>query len=750
MAQRSASPELLAPAGTIDALKLAVNSGADAVYFGAGDFHARRAASGIDVKEAVEYCHLFGAKAYVALNISLKDAELDAVSDVIRDAYEANADAFIVTDLGLLPIINKFASGVPIHASTQLGISSSKGAEILKRLGFSRVVLARECGLEEIKAVKEFGLEVEYFVHGALCVGFSGSCYLSSVKSGESGNRGLCKQPCRLPYGMKIGKDVLRNAYYLSPKDQCLISRLKELREAGVDSFKIEGRLKRDVYAGGVTEVYRSAIDKGWVDEKGVSELKRLFNRGGFCEGYAFDRRQNLMCPEVQGHIGERIGIVTSVKNGKVSFIAEEPLESTDGFKILRDGREADVKLGILESEQNGYSFRADGVKVGDEIRVTSDADLNNRLAVVQKKLPVSMHCVCRKNQPIKLEMRYRDFSVNAEGEVLEASKTVSVSAEDIASSLKKLGNTVFQAEKITVETDGVFIPKSRLNELRRIACDALKTQILFHRRPKYVVREEIVPKNKPKLKGIFSEVTDLEKAFAVKDSENSYIVFRPIEYDENAVNEFVIRFRKKRKTQKLFLFTPPMLLERDIVIVGRLLRSFDGIIANSLAAVKLGEEEGKLIVLGMHLNITNRSNPFIPSADAYLISVELNEKERSVFLDGTIYAYGRLPLMYFRHCPKITARKGCKNCRKEDKIMLLDGNYSFPLERFCVNQECRFRLLNAVNTDLGIYAKNRNLYLDFGETNAEDIPRIFSEYENETRTSQGDYTLLHTKRGVL
>lgn len=750
MAQRSASPELLAPAGTIDALKLAVNAGADAVYFGVGDFHARRAASGIDVKEAVEYCHLFGAKAYVALNILLKDAEINAVSDVIRDAYKANADAFIVTDLGLLPILNQFAPGVPLHASTQMGISSAKGAEILKHLGFSRVVLARESGLDEIKAVKQLGLEVEYFVHGALCVAFSGSCYFSSVKSGESGNRGLCKQPCRLPYGMKIANEILKKDFYLSPKDQCLVSRLKELKEAGVDSFKIEGRLKRDVYSGGVTEVYRSAIDEGSVDEKGLSALKRLFNRGGFCEGYAFDRRQNLMCPEVQGHIGERIGVVSSVKNGKTFFIAEEPLESTDGFKILRGGREADVRLGILETEQNGYSFRAEGVKVGDEIRITSDADFNHRLEAVQKKLPVSMHCVCRKNQPIKLEMRYRDFSVQAEGEMPEAPKTVSTTEDEIAASLNKLGNTVFQAENTEVETDGVFLPKSRLNELRRNACEALKTQILFHRRPKYVDREEIAPQTKPKRKGIFSEVNDLEKAFAVKDCENSYLVFRPTEYEESIVNDFVTQFRKKRKTQKLFLFTPPMLLERDIITIRNLLRRFDGIIANSLAAVKLGEEEEKLVVLGTHLNISNRFNPLIPSADAYLISVELNEKERSVFQDGTIYAYGRLPLMYFRHCPKITAHKGCKHCRKEDKIILLDGNYNFPLERFFVNQECRFRLLNAVNTDLGIYAKNRSLYLDFGDTRAEDISQIFTEYESGTRKSQGEYTLLHTKRGVL
>lgn len=750
MAQSSASPELLAPAGTIDALKLAVNAGADAVYFGIGDFHARRAASGIDVKEAVEYCHLFGAKAYIALNILLKDAESDAVSDVIRDAYEANADAFIVTDLGLLPLLNRFAPGVPLHASTQLGISSAKGAEILKHFGFTRVVLARECGLDEIKAVKELGLEVEYFVHGALCVAFSGSCYFSSVKSGESGNRGLCKQPCRLPYSVKIANEVLKKAFYLSPKDQCLISRLNELRDAGVDSFKIEGRLKRDAYAGGVTNVYRKAIDEGFIDEKGLSVLKRLFNRGGFCEGYAFDKRQNLMCPEVQGHIGERIGVVTSVKNGKAFFIAEEPLEPTDGFKILRGGREAEVKLGILESERNGYSFRAEGVNVGDEIRITSDADLNHRLEVVQKKLPVSMHCVCRKNQPTKLEMRYGDFSVEVEGVIPEASKTVSTSADEIAASLNKLGNTVFLAENTEVETDGVFLPKSRLNELRRNACEALKTQILFHRRPKYIVREENVPQTKPKLKGIFSEVNDLEKAFAVKDCENSYIVFRPTEYEDNSVNDFITQFRKKRKTQKLFLFTPPMLLERDIITVRNLLRGFDGIIANSLAAVKLGEEEEKFVVLGMHLNISNRFNPLIPSADAYLISVELNEKERSAFQDGTIYAYGRLPLMYFRHCPKITAHKGCKHCGKEDKILLLDGNYNFPLERFSVVRECRFRLLNAVNTDLGIYAKNRNLYLDFGDTRAEDISQVFSEYESGTRKSQGEYTLLHTKRGVL
>ena len=282
--------EVLAPIGSIQALKSAIYAGADAVYLGLDLFNARIKADNFtkdNIRQYVEYCHLFGVKVYVTFNTSIKNSEMQIFEQYVDIAAKANVDAFIVTDLGTLNIFKKY--DIPLHGSTQIGVHNLAGAKVLEDLGFTRVVLARETLLEDIvKIKKNTRLEIEYFVHGALCVCFSGGCLMSSMMSGDSGNRGRCNQPCRLKYSSSFSDE---EKYLLSPKDQCLIDKIEELYRAGVDSLKIEGRLKQPHYVGNVVGEYRKVVD-GILQGKKVdidySILKRAYNRGNFTQGYNY------------------------------------------------------------------------------------------------------------------------------------------------------------------------------------------------------------------------------------------------------------------------------------------------------------------------------------------------------------------------------------------------------------------------------------------------------------------------------
>ena len=279
--------ELLAPAGSMEALRAAVCNGADAVYLGADTFNARMNArnfSAADLQEAVVYCHVRGVKVHLTLNTLVLDREMQRAADLIRMAAAFGVDAFIVQDLGVVSLCRQLAPDVPIHASTQMSIHSLEGVMEAAALGCSRVVLARELPAEEIAHIcKKSPVEIEVFVHGALCMCYSGQCYLSSVIGRRSGNRGQCAQPCRLPYGYGRFEST---RYPLSLKDNCLVEYLDDLRRLGVSSLKIEGRMKRPEYVAVVTKAYRSALDGKRVTQSDLRELESVFSRQGFTQGY--------------------------------------------------------------------------------------------------------------------------------------------------------------------------------------------------------------------------------------------------------------------------------------------------------------------------------------------------------------------------------------------------------------------------------------------------------------------------------
>ena len=409
--------ELLSPAGNYRALVAAVQSGADAVYIGGPGFNARQSADNFtveDIKKCADYCHLYGVDLHVAVNTLIKERELDSLAEYVKELNRANVDALIVQDLGAARMIKEICPDMPLHASTQMTVTSAEGVKYLENQGFSRVVLARELTKNEIESiVKNTSAEIEVFVHGALCMCYSGQCLMSSIIGARSANRGRCAQPCRLPYEL----ENLKNIHALSPKDLALINELNELKRIGVKSLKIEGRLKRAEYVSAVTGIYRKYLDSGEkITDADMAELKNAFSRSGFTDGYfAKKLGAGMMSHKTPGNVSDNI--------------------FTDAAK-----RRAQDCANVRKIPVSIYA----SLKTDDVLRVTiTDGDYNSATAEGTLKSEIAI------NAPID--------------------------EERLRAQLNKLGSTPFLAEEIYTEVDeGITVPVREINEVRRKACEML------------------------------------------------------------------------------------------------------------------------------------------------------------------------------------------------------------------------------------------------------------------------------------
>ena len=505
-------PELLAPAGGMEAFIAAVENGADAVYLGARAFSARGYASNFskrELEEAIDYAHLRGVKVYVTVNTLLKEDEVENALNLLSCLRMIGADAIIIQDLGLISLAGRYLPDLPLHASTQMTLHNSEGVEFVKRLGIERAVLSRESSLEEIKRIKEkTGTEVEVFIHGALCISYSGQCLLSSLIGGRSGNRGFCAQPCRKKYRLYCeGKPIkTTGSYLLSPKDINTASGLGALIEAGIESFKIEGRMKRPEYVAGVVRIYRRLIDRYIenpdrysVSEEEQETLTQLFNRG-FTQGYFFENpRWELMSRGNPHNRGVPAGTVTGYdrRSNRVRVKLSRPLRLGDGIMVENAETRPEDKGKIISSMYSGkgqvYNAAAgDTVEIpfdsrapaGSTVYRTHDKKLMDSLKKesesgnLRPKIPVYIRASIAPGKPVKLEMEDRDSnSVTIEsGYVVENAEKQPTSQAQIEKQLSKLGNTLFEAAELRVTTEGdVFIPLGQLNELRTKAIEQLE-----------------------------------------------------------------------------------------------------------------------------------------------------------------------------------------------------------------------------------------------------------------------------------
>lgn len=461
--------KLLSPAGDFESLKMAVYYGADEVYLGVKDFNARNI-EGFNLeslKQAIDFAHIYGVKVHLTVNILFSDDELQSALNLIVDAYNLGVDAFIIQDIGLASLVHKFFPEIEMHASTQMGIHNLEGAKVAKEIGFKRVVLARETPLSEIKRIKDnLDIEIEYFAHGALCVCFSGNCYLSSKLLGASGNRGKCKQLCRLPFSLMKDNKKLKTGFLLSAKDFNMLKRLKDLEDAGVCSIKIEGRARRPFYVAAATAAYRSALDGKNFDEK---SLLLAFNRD-FTEGY-FNGNSNIIS-KFNNHIGIFVGKIKNVKYGKnfneFTFSSTEKISKKSVIKLFKDGTEfSTISLFDLQeiSPLLYHATTTQKVETGLEVRLISNFDMETETVPKIRKLDVSLSIKAIEGTPIKAKVNYKNINFELEGEVCLKAQNQPLSKREIETCFSK---NEFFIPQINFETDNAFLTKKQLNEFRR------------------------------------------------------------------------------------------------------------------------------------------------------------------------------------------------------------------------------------------------------------------------------------------
>lgn len=500
--------ELLAPAGNMDSLKAAVMAGCDAVYLGGVLFGARAFAGNFtneEIVDAINYAHLYGVKVYVTINTIIYDSEVERFLDYVRFLHENNVDAVIIQDIGMFDLLRKKFPNLELHASTQMNIHNYDGALLAKKLGFKRVVMARETPIDVIKKIKEeIDIEIEVFIHGALCVSYSGECLLSALVGKRSGNRGTCAQICRKKYDFyDDDKNKLNtNNYLLSTKDLCTLKYIDKLIEIGVDSLKIEGRMKRSPYVYLVTKTYRKVIDNYYntgklkIDENDIIELKKMFNRN-FTKGFMLNEdNNNFTYDKRPNNIGIEVGqVISKVKNDlKIKLTYDVSVH--DGLRILDD--KEDKGLVINKMFINNKSVLE--AKKGDVITLKYDkyVEKNSKVLLTSSKkqldsiseaiknqerfIYIDLNFTAKENENLKLTIT---DGLNTVTEVLDKTPMRAINKETsfdvIKKQLSKLGNTVYKARSITLNLDdNLFINIKDINEIRRRAIIKLNEKRLY------------------------------------------------------------------------------------------------------------------------------------------------------------------------------------------------------------------------------------------------------------------------------
>ena len=476
--------ELLAPAGNMETLKAAVQNGADAVYIGGKMYGARAFANNFtldEIKTALKYCHLYSVKLYVTANTVIFENEIEDFLDYMKFLYESGVDAVIMQDLGMISLVRKLIPDLEIHASTQINVHNDESLFFLKNMGVKRAVLAREMSIDEIKNLK-CDIEKEIFIHGALCVSYSGQCLFSSLNGGRSGNRGECTQSCRLPYENNKTKN-----YYLSTKELCSVNHIKEILDLKINSLKIEGRMKSPTYVGYVTRIYRRLIDdyyKGLnpkITPMELYNLTTLFNRK-FTDGYLFnDNIYNIKSPN---HLGSHLGIVIKITKDKIFVKLDEDLYQEDGIRFCSSNK--GMIINKLYNEKGllvNHVCKGDIAILDNKVNLKEKDSVNKTISknliklienTVPKKIPISFKVFAKAFNELTLTVTDDINTITLKSIKLDKALNKPTTKEEIYSKLNKLGNTPFYLKSCEINLDNAFIPMKILNNLKRDIIDKL------------------------------------------------------------------------------------------------------------------------------------------------------------------------------------------------------------------------------------------------------------------------------------
>ena len=490
-------PELLAPAGNMECLKAAIMAGCDAVYLSGKLFTARQYSNNFtteELKEAVLYAHLYSVKVYITVNTVIYEAEVENFMMYIDYLVNIGVDALIIQDIGMMDLIRKTYPDLELHASTQMHIHNLEGVKLLEKLGIKRAVLARETKIDDIKKIKEnTNIEIELFVHGALCVSYSGQCLMSSLIGGRSGNRGTCSQCCRMMYKLENDDKILNDKnYLLSMKDLNTLPYLEQLFKTNIDSLKIEGRMKRSEYVYLVTKIYRQAIDSYFdnrslkIDKEDITNLEKIFNRE-FTKGFMFlEENDNITNEYRPNHMGKNIGKVIDYKNNIVAIELLDTLRLGDGIRIINDKEDIGFTVTTMFIDKNKVSkadkgdiitIKIDGnAKIGDIVVQTTDSlllkEIDKKINENKRKVKITGKITCLKNEPLRFKIICDDILVEiTRPYIVEEAISSPTTKNRIYNQINRLGDTPYAFENLIVEADDdIFVKIDELNSIRREA----------------------------------------------------------------------------------------------------------------------------------------------------------------------------------------------------------------------------------------------------------------------------------------
>lgn len=785
--------ELLAPAGNAEGFYGAIHAGADAVYLGGNRFGARAYAENFTTSELVEcirYGHLLGRKIYLTVNTLLKESELSELSDYLQPFYEAGLDAVIVQDMGVLGFIRRHFPALELHASTQMTLCSLHGARLLKDLGAARIVPARELSLQELSEIRSrVDIELETFIHGAMCYCYSGQCLFSSILGGRSGNRGRCAQPCRLPYEVKTGGKQSGTCYPLSLKDMCTIEHIPMLIEAGIDSFKIEGRMKKPEYAAGVTAIYRKYIDRYY-------ELREQFG---------------------EEHAAERYEVLPEDMDALSSLYIRS--EKQDGFYFKHNGRE------MVTLSSPAYS--GNNEKLLAEIKARY---LDERL-----KLPVRVAGVFVAGLPAEVTLQTDELSVTVRGATVEKAQKQPVTEENVRKQLGKMGDSAFVPVDMELKVgEEVFYPLRQINELRREAVSKLEQSLLERKvgelqleskcasqtvmeiRNKSVPQTEEEGQNKQTLPaeplsqtdtevrgksglwtegavqsasskfshrelpdglgtvGIAISVRTLAQLQGVADysfTQTGYCLKR-LYIDGDLLlkrtQETLALCGKLPGKVEFYVALPYILRQKDDIYLRSLSEFlggtplFRGVLARSLDGLAYARERGYRNRLDANVYCWNSMAlaKLQTMTEGFCLPLELKAGEQRSLLEkcgdsshNHIFektVYGRIPMMVTANCLMKTAG----SCRPEDEspVTLIDRYHKeFPVIRVC--DHCMNLIYNSVplslHQDVGKWREKTDIRLDFTVESGGETVKILEAFLDNGKLPYSEYTTGHEKRGV-
>lgn len=796
--------ELLSPVGNFECLKAAVQNGADSIYLGADTFSARAFASNFslpDLEKAIQYAKLRGVKTHLTLNTLITDDEIDDAIMVAKKAYEFGIDAIIVQDLGLATLLIRNFPDLPIHASTQMTVHNLNGALELQDLGFKRIVLSRELSINEIAHIcKNTSVEIETFIHGALCISYSGQCLFSSMLGGRSGNRGKCAGPCRLPFELLENNTSIDSGYLLSTKDLCGLDYIPELINAGVTSFKIEGRMKSPFYVATVTKIYRKYIDLALSDNDYIIApedrkiLLQVFNRGMSSSGHLSNEgNRNLVFKEKPNNMGLFLGKIQKYNSqkGYITIKLNEPIEIGDTISLEQEtgsytiSELMDMNHNNITSTKIGQTViigRMKGnIKLGSKIYKMSSKQLNllahKSYSQENKKILLNCHIDIHKDSPISISVTsannlelYKDLNLKYTSDVIPiTAKNRPIDKDSIISKISKTNTTPYTFQNISIDLDdNLFIPKiSSLNDLRRNILSMVEQYILntikrgtLNTTFSTHISSMLQHSSPPKISLLLNILNDKFDYSNLNQVDSLYI---PLKYFCN--KKFDKLLKDLSNKFNLYIYMPTIVKSNYSNLLSFNLEStltnFDikGFVISNICNIKFLENLLKPIdtdldiIANYTFNIYNSNtiNEFKKlGVSRYTISPELNRNMitnlcSDGILPSELIVYGKTPLINMNYCPLGETDKCYPTCTQKclsDNSYFLKDRLNMKFTIIPDNIQTVTTIFNSKITS--IYPNEFNIdfaRIDILDENIDEINNIITTVRNNQRFEGNNYT---------